>query len=94
MLSLDIASIISFHWGSSHELHKDPNCASNCEQVDDLVDVVRLLDEHDKFLDLVTRSFHSTFEHIFCRNMLGIRLFESQLDSQRESAVFVAPGES
>ena len=63
------------------------------EQVDDLVDVVRLLDKLYKFLLFSTRSFHSTFEYFFCRNRPGFRVFESLLDSQRESALFVAPGE-
>ena len=63
------------------------------EEIDDLVEVVRLLDEHDKFL-FATRSFHSTFEHVFCHNLPGIRVFESLLDSQRESALFVVPEES
>ena len=67
----------------------EPNFASITvhEQVDDLVDVVRLLDDHDKFLLFATRSFRSTFEYFFCRNLLGIRVFESLLDSQRESAL-------
>ena len=47
-----------------------------------------------KFLLFETRSFHSTFEYFFCRTRLGIRVFESLLDSQRESALFVGPGES
>ena len=64
------------------------------EEVVDLVCVVRLLHEHDKFLLFVTRSFHSTFEYFFCRSRPGIRVFESLLDSQRESALFVAPRES
>ena len=52
MLSLEIASILTLHSGFSHELHEDPNFASKTvhEEVVDLVDVVRLLDEHDKFL--------------------------------------------
>ena len=49
---------------------------------------------HDKFLLFVTQSFHSTFEYFFCRNRPGIRVFEFLLDSQRESANFVAPKES
>ena len=79
-----------------HELHESPNFASITvhEEVDDLVEVVRLLDEHDKFLLFVTRSFHATFEYFFCRNRLGIRVFESLLDGQRESALFVDPEES
>ena len=64
------------------------------EEVVDLVEVVRLLDEHDKFLLFETRSFHSTFEYFFCHNQPGTRVFESLLDSQRESALFVVPGES
>ena len=74
---------------------KDPNFASTAvhEEVDDLVGVVRLLDEHDKFL-FATGSFHSTFEYFFCHNLLGIRVFESLLDSQRECAPFVVPEES
>ena len=96
MLSLEIAPILPFHWGFSHELHEDPNFASITvhEEVYDLVGVVRLLDEHGKFLLFVTRSFHSTFEYFFCHNRPGIRVFESLLDSQRESALFVFPGES
>ena len=75
-------------------LHEDPNFASLFvhELVDGLVDVVRLLDEHDKFLLFATRSFHSIFEYFFCRNRPGFRVFESLLYSQRESALFVAPG--
>ena len=64
------------------------------EEVVDLVEVVRLLDEHDKFLLFETRSFHSTLEYFFCHNRPGIRDFESLLDSQRESAIFVVPEES
>ena len=64
MLSLEIASILPFHWGFSHELHEDPSVASKTvhEEVDGFVDVVRLLDEHDKFLLFETRPFHSIFE--------------------------------
>ena len=67
----------------------DPNFASITvhEEVVGLVEVVRLLDEHDKFLLCETRSFHSTFEYLFCRNRLGTRVFESLLDSQREPAL-------
>ena len=46
------------------------------EEVVDIVGVVRLLDEHDKFLLAATRSFHSTFEYFFCHNRPGIRVFE------------------
>ena len=76
--------------------HEDPSFASITvrEEVDDLVEVVRLLDEHDKFLLFATRSFHSAFEYFFCRNRPGIGVFESLLDSQRESALFVVPEES
>ena len=78
-----------------HELHVNPSFASITvyEEVVDLVGVVRLPDEHDKFLFFVTRSFHLTYGY-FCRNRPGIRVFESQLDSQRESALFVAPGDT
>ena len=64
------------------------------EEVVDLVDVVRLLVEHDKFLLFETRSFHSSSEYFFCHNRPGIRVFESLLDSQRESALLVVPEES
>ena len=64
------------------------------EEVDDLVEVVRLLDEHDKFLLFETWSFHSTFEYFFGHNRPGIRAFESPLDIQRESALCVVPEES
>ena len=64
------------------------------EEVVDLLGVVRLLDEHDKFLLFATRSLHSTFEYFFGHNRPGIRAFESLLDSQRESALFVVPEES
>ena len=67
-------------------------CCKAVHEVDDLVEVVRLHDEHDKFLLFATRSFHSTFDY-FCRNRPGIRVFESLLDSQRES-FFVVPEES
>ena len=60
----------------------------------DLVEVVRLLDEHEKFLLSETRSFHSTLDYFFCHNRPGIRVFESLLDSQRESALFIVPEES
>ena len=75
---------------------KIPNFASKTvhEDVVDLVGVVLLLDEHDKVLLFVTRSFRSTFEYYFCRNRPGIRVFESLLVSQRESALFVVPEES
>ena len=63
------------------------------EEVDDLVDVVRLL-EHDEVLLSATRSFHSIFEYFFGHNQPGIRAFESPLDSQRGFAPFVGPGES
>ena len=51
MLNLEIASIIPFHGDFCHELHEDPSFASITvhEEVDDLVDVVRLL-EHDEVL--------------------------------------------
>ena len=96
MLSLEIASILQSHWGCSHELHEDPSFASITvhEEVDDLVEVVRLLDEHDKFLLFATRSFHSTSDYFCCQNRPGTRVFESLLDSQRESAPFVVPEES
>ena len=64
------------------------------DEVVDLVEVVRLLDEHDKFLLFETRSFHSTFEQFFCHDRRGTRVFESLLDNLRESALFVAPEES
>ena len=96
MLSLGIASILPSHRDFSHELHEDPNFASITvnEEVHDLIDVVRPLDEHDKFLLFETRSFHSTCEYFFCHNRPGIRVFEALLDSQRESALFVFPEES
>ena len=64
------------------------------EKVVDLVEVVRLLDEHDKFLLFETRSFRSTNEYLFCHNRPGTRVFESLLDSQRECALFVVREES
>ena len=45
------------------------------EENDDLVDVVRLLDEHDKFLLFATRSFRSTFDYFSCHNRPGTRFF-------------------
>ena len=56
---------------------KIPNFASIAvhEEVVHLVDGVLLLDEHDKFLLFLTRSFHSIFEYFFCRNRPGIRVF-------------------
>ena len=56
--------------------------------------MVRLIHELDKCILFVNRSFHSTFEYFFCHDRPGIRVFASLLDSQRESAVFVTPGES
>ena len=77
MLSLEIASIVPLHWGCSHELHEDSNFASITvhEKVDNLVDVVRLLDERDTCLLSATRSFHSALKYFFCRNLPGIRVF-------------------
>ena len=62
------------------------------EEVVDLFEVVRLLDEHDKFLIFETRSYHSTYEY-FCHNRPGVRVFESLLDNQRQPALFVVPEE-
>ena len=80
----------------SHELHEDPYFVPIIvhEEIVDFVEVVRLLDEHDKFLLFETQSFHSTFESFFYQNRPGIRVFESLLDNQRESAIFVVPEES
>ena len=52
MLSLEIASILPFHCGFSHEFHEDPNFVSITvhEEVVDLVEVVHLYGEHDKVL--------------------------------------------
>ena len=46
MLNLEIASILPFHWGFSHELHEDPSFASITvhEEVVDLVVEVLLLE--------------------------------------------------
>ena len=44
------------------------------EEVVDLVEVVRLLDEHDKFLLFETRSLHSKVECFFCHNRPGTRV--------------------
>ena len=79
-----------------HELHEDPNFASITvhEEVDDLVEVVRLLDEHYKFFLFETRSFHSTFPYFFCHDRAGTRVFESLLHNQRESALSVFPEEA
>ena len=60
----------------------------------DLVEVVRLLDEHDKFILFETRSFDSIFEYFFFHNRPGTRVSESLLDSQRESALLFVPEES
>ena len=75
---------------------EDPSFASITvlEEVDDIVEVVRLLDEHDKFLLFETRSFHSIFVFFFGHNQPGIRVFESPLDSQRGFVPFVGPGKS
>ena len=94
--NLEIASSLPSHWDFSHELHKVLDFVPIIvhEEVVDLVEVVRLLDEHDKFLLFETRSFYSTFEHFFCHSRPGTRVFEALLDSQRESALFVVPEES
>ena len=49
MLSLEIASILPSYCNSSHELHEDLDSIPIIvhEEVVDLVDVVRLLEEHD-----------------------------------------------
>ena len=91
MLSLE--SLQFFHFTeASHEPHEDPNFDSITvhEEVVDLVEVVRLHDEHDKFLLSVSGSFHSDFLFFFSHYRPGIRVFESLHDSQRESALFVA----
>ena len=62
------------------------------EEVVDLVDGVFLL-EHDEVL-AATRSFHLIFVYFFGHNQLGIRVFESLLDSRRGFAPFVGPKES
>ena len=46
------------------------------------------------FFSLQLDRFIQFFEYFFCHNRPGIRVFESLLNSQRESALFVAPGES
>ena len=58
------------------------------EEVVDLVEVVRLLDEYDGSLLVETRELRSIFGHFFCHNRPGIRVFESLLYNQRESALF------
>ena len=63
------------------------------EEVVDLVDVVLLL-KRDEVLLATTPSFHLIFEYFFCHNLPEIRVFESLLDSQRESALSVVPEES
>ena len=75
---------------TSHELHEVLDFVPIIvhEEVVDLVEVVRLFDEHDKFLFFETWWLHSTFGYFFCHNRLGIRAFESLLDNQRESALF------
>ena len=80
----------------SVDAHEDPDFVPIIvhEEVVDLVEVVRLLDEHDRVLLFETRSLHSTFEYFFCHNRPGTRVFESLLDNQRESALFVVPEES
>ena len=60
------------------------------EEVVDLVEVVRFLDEHDKFLLFDIQLF----KYFFCHNQPGIRVFESLLENQRESALSVVPEES
>ena len=54
MLSLEIASILPFHLGFSHELHEDHSFASRTvhEEVDDLVGVVRLRERRTNFFFL------------------------------------------
>ena len=49
MSSLEIASILPFHCGFSHELHEDPSFASITvhEEVVDLVDEVLLLERNE-----------------------------------------------
>ena len=63
------------------------------EEVVDLVDVGRLLDEHDEFHLVETRSLHSSFGYFFCLNRPGTCVSESLLDNQRESALVVVPEE-
>ena len=67
MPNLEIASILPSHWDFSHELHEDPDFVPKIvhEEVADLVEAVRLLDEHDQFLLFETLSFHSKFEYFW-----------------------------
>ena len=44
------------------------------EEIDDLVEVVRLLG-HDEVLLAATRSYHLIFVYFFGHNQPGIRLF-------------------
>ena len=64
-VDLEISSILPLYWDFPHEFHEGPSFTSITahEEVDDLVDVDLLLDEHGRFLLFVTRSFHSTFEY-------------------------------
>ena len=57
MWTLKIASILPSHQDFSHELHEVLDFVPIIvhEEVVDLVKVVRLLDEHDKFLIVETR---------------------------------------
>ena len=89
-LSLHLAKALSFQSESK------VGCVEEffMKKLFDLVDVVGLLDEHDKFLLFATRSFHSIFVYFFGHKQPGIRAFESPLDSQRGFAPCVDPGES
>ena len=53
----DIPCCVTSHGGFSQELHEDPDFVPTMfhEEVVDLVDVVRLLDQHDKFVLFETR---------------------------------------
>ena len=86
MLSLEIASILPFHWAQFCFNNSSWTSWWSCRR--------RSSPWWSRQISsFATRSFRSTFEYFFCRNLLGIRVFESLLDSQRESALFVAPGE-
>ena len=83
--------IISILGNTTQNRTEDFAHESHDEEVVDLVEVVRLLDEYDKLLLFETRPFHSIYEYFFCHNQPGIRVFQSPLDNQRESALSIFP---
>ena len=90
MLSLEIASILPFHWGfCSRASRRSQFCFNYCSWRNCWSYRRRSSPWWARQISFfATRSFHTISEYFFNRNRPGIRVFESLLDSQRELALF------